>query len=333
MAIYRLGSMVSMKRKALKLTQDQLVENFDMDNSEICSTQVLRRIEKGSVGKAKTETFRKLMIKMGVLPERMYASLWVTDGKVLNLRTEIRVHIAQGEYEQAEQKLKRLEEKMVPKYPRNQQYRMERKATLDFKQGKISAEEYFEILWDALKCTVPMLDEIDIAEWPFNVDEFEILYEIATAYHKMDRKEQELELLLRLKTNVENEYMEQSYCIFWHTSILSKLSRFMCMTNQYEKAIEYCEEGIKECKKQNILGSVERFMYDMAWCSENQIRTGTLPEGESSEQGEFIKKERVFCKKQLVQAYYLSVGQGDDRSAERVKKLYEYLYPDEAKLF
>lgn len=332
MAIYRLGPMVHMKRKALKLTQEQLVEDFDKDSTEICSTQVLRRIEKGNVGKVKIEIFRKLMIKMGVLPERMYASLLVTDSKVLNLKTEIHVHICHKEYEQAEQKLQKLEEKMVPEYPRNQQYLMERKATLDFKQGKISAEQYFDVLWSALKCTVPMLEEVDIAEWPFSVDEFKILDGIAIAYHRMGKREEELELLLKLKKNIENEYMERNHYVSLHSYVLSRLSQFMCITDQYEKAMEYCEIGIEECRKHNILGNVHRFMYDMAWYKENRIRRGILPEGESLGQEEFIKKEREFCKKQLEQAYYLSVAQGDNDSAERIKKLYGYFYPDDTRL-
>ena len=135
MAIYLIGDLIRMMREAQRMTQDQLVEIYDMkdaknetsekkgldgnarenakENNEICSTQVLRRIEKGTVKRVKIKTFKKLMKKLGVLPENMYASLLVTDPRALNLKSEIHVHINQREYDEAEKKLSELEKIIV----------------------------------------------------------------------------------------------------------------------------------------------------------------------------------------------------------------------------
>ena len=72
---------------------------------------------------------------------------------------------------------------MMPDYPRNQQYLMGQRATLAYKQGELAAEKYLEILWSALRLTVTRLDEVDIARWPFDRMEFEILFEIVNVYH------------------------------------------------------------------------------------------------------------------------------------------------------
>lgn len=389
MAIYRLGDMIRMRREALGMTQNELVEiygteelkngksekmelkdklkdskkynnnndriedskkeksgNFNFntkdykkrknsnknedENNEICSTQVLRRIEKGTVGRVKIETFRKIMRKMGVLPEKTYASLLVTDCRALNLKPEIHMHILRQEYEQAEKKLSELEKKMVPGYPRNEQYRMEKKATLEYKRGRMSAEEYLDVLWGALKYTVPKLDDIDIADWPFNMNEFDILIGIENAYHAMKNREKELEFLLKLKKNVEREYMDRNHYVVWHEFVLACLSQLMCITGQKEQSLEYCEIGMKEAIERRILGNADRFLYDIAWNRENAMRKEDIKKEENLEQKELWKqKEREFCKKQLVQAYYLSAAGDDAFKAERVKKLFETFYPEE----
>ncbi|MCI8642645.1 MAG: helix-turn-helix domain-containing protein [Lachnospiraceae bacterium] len=335
MAIYRLSEMVRMRREALGMTQDELIEisdGVDTQDNVICSTDTLRRIEKGRITRVKNEVFKKIMMRFGVLPERVYSSIFVMDSKALNLKAEIHVHICRNEFKQAEKKLERLETMMMPDYPRNQQYLMGQRATLAYKQGELAAEKYLEILWSALRLTVTRLDEVDIARWPFDRMEFEILFEIVNVYHTAKEKETELEFLLKLKNNIEKKYMDQAYYVVWQMHALIGLSQLMCMTNQYKESTEYCLTGIEECQRWRILGSVYRFFYDLAWGRAQQIKS-KLSDEKSDEKSELlIKKERAFCRKQLVQAYYLSVAQSDLSGAERVKKLYENLYPDEVKL-
>lgn len=351
MAVYRLGDMVRMRREALGMTQSELVQIYEGKGAEeeqasamraeahgghkneICSVQVLRRIENGGVGRVKIDVFRRLMIKMGVLPERIYASLLVTDCRALRLKSEIHVHMNRREYGEAEKKLKELEPMLVPDYPRNRQYQMAVKAKLAYKKGEMEAGEYLTMLLDALRYTVPKLDEIDIAGWPFNVNEFDILLEIANAYHSMKEKKAELEFLLKMKKNVERKYMDEDHYVVWHVCAMIGLSQLMCLTGQHEKSMEYCETGIEECRKQRILGDVFRFLYDIVWNRETLISKGMFSENQPFEQQEAaIKKERAFCRKQLVQGYYLSVAQGDIYEAERIKRLYERNYPKAVKL-
>lgn len=350
MAVYRLGDMVRMRREALGMTQDELVQVYDgkacnpmapvrteaggEDRNEICSVQVLRRIENGGVKRVKIDVFRRLMGKMGLLPERIYASLLVTECRGLRLKSEIHVHMNQKEYEEAEKKLQELEKMLVPAYPRNEQYLIERKARLAYKKREMEAQKCLEILYGALKYTVPKLDQIDIAEWPFNMNEFDILFDIVNAYHNMKEREKELEILLKLKKNVERQYMDDAYYVVWHMYILKGLSQYMCVAGQIDESAVFCKTGIEECKKQRILGDVFGFLYDIAWGKETRMRKGmSSPEEGLAEQREAaIKEERAFCKKLLVQGYYLAVAQGDVHGAERIKRLYEKWYSETVKL-
>lgn len=355
MAIYRIADMIRMRRKALNWTQEELIQLYnagdesrdisgdrargqkgekDSDQSnEICSVQVLHHIENGEVQKVKINVYQDIMEKFGILPERMYASLMVTDSKALNLKIEIDTYFYTDHYEHVEKELQKLEVMMIPGYARNEQYLMERRATFAYMQRKISPEEYLKILWNALRLTIPMIDEIDISEWPFNEEEFNILSGIGNAYHFMEEREKELEFFLKLKENVEKEYMDTAHYVVWHMRALSGLSQLMCRERWHKKSIEYCKIGIEECKEQRILGKVYDFLYDIVWNKEQQIREGIFDRVELPEEREaLIKEERAFCKEMLAQAYNLSLAQGSIHDSEKIKMLYQEFYPKEAKL-
>ena len=192
MAVYRIGDVIRMKREALGITREKLCEL----SGEVCSVQTLYRIECGKV-KVKREVYKTLMKCMGQLPERNYASIVVSNQSSLNLKSEIQTHIFYKEYELAEQKLLELEKDMIPNYIRNKQYLLEKKATLQFRKQEITAEQYLEKLWEALRYTIPNVDNIDLEDWPCNEEEFEILIQIVHAYR--DKKEEKEKLLLKLK--------------------------------------------------------------------------------------------------------------------------------------
>ena len=186
MAVYRIGNVIRMKREALGITREKLCEL----SGEVCSVQTLYRIECGKV-KVKQEVYKTLMRCMNQLPERNYASIVVNNQASLNLKSEIQTHMFYKEYELAEQKLSELEKDMIPNYIRNKQYLLEKKATLQFQKQEITAEEYEEKLWEALRYTIPNVDNIKLEDWPYNEEEFEILIQIAHAYQNKRQQQRE----------------------------------------------------------------------------------------------------------------------------------------------
>lgn len=319
MAVYRIGDMLRMKREALGITREKLCELSE----EICSPQTLYRMECGKV-KVKQEVYRKLMECMGELPERNYASVLVSNYKALILKTEIQVHLVYREYEEAEKKLEELEQFLDSEYVRNQQYLLEIKSKLAYYKGQISLEKLVENLWMALRYTISGVGKIELKKWPYNNEEFDILFAIANNYSRMKQREQEKNILLQLKESVEKKYMDEDYYVSWHMPCLMKLSQLMSIRNQHEKSIEYCMQGVAESKKQLVLGVVFNLLYDLAWNRENLIQKGIIE-----------KKERESCKRLLVQAYYLCQAQNtehDANDAERIKRLCEYFYPGEITL-
>lgn len=315
MAVYRIGDILRMKREALEITREQLCEK----SGEICGVQTLYRIECGTV-KVKQKVYQKLMECMGELPERSYASVFVTDYQALNLKVAIDVLLINGKYEEAEQKLKELELFLVPGYVRNQQYLLKVKSTLAYYQQQISAREYLENLWKALRYTVQIPPE-KLEKWPLNCEEFDILTEIIWIYDKINERNKELEFALKLKENIERKYVDEDYYVSRHTISFVELSQLMCLEQQHEISMRYCLESIEESKSQRLLGNMYNLLYNIVWNKEEMIKKELLD-----------KKERESCKKLLVQAYYLSVAQGVKHSAERIKRLCERYYPGEITL-
>lgn len=261
---------------------------------------------------------------MGELPERNYASVLVSNYKALNLKTEIQIHLVYREYEQIEKKLEELEKFLDSEYVRNKQYLLEIKSKLAYDKGQISSEEHLENLWKALKYTIPRIDKIQLEYWPYNNEEFDIIFAIANIYSQMKQREQEEKVLLQLKESTEKKYMEEDYYVSWHIPCLMNLSQLMSIKKQHEKSMEYCMKGVEESRKQLVLGIVYNLLYDLAWNTENLIQKGIME-----------KKERESCKKLLVQAYYLCQAQTMEHGvndAERIKRLCEFFYPDEITL-
>lgn len=316
MAVYRIGDILRMKREALGITREQLCEL----SGEFCSIQTLYRIESGKV-KIKKNVYRKLMECMGELSERNYASVLVTDGRALNLKAKIYDHIVHREYKEAKEKLEQLEKEMIPDYVRNKQYLKEKKAYLAWVEGKITDEKYEQIIWENLKFTIPNLDKINIAEWPYNADELEMFFNLIKLYKNTNEINRAEELILKVKKSCEKRYMEEDYYISWHTFCIVELSMMMSINRNFKQAIKYCDEGMEEYKEQKIIGRVDSLLYDKAWNMELMIQDGIIEE-----------KERELCKKLLVQAYYMCISQRLQKDADRVKNLCEKFYPGEIML-
>ena len=318
MAVYRIGDMIRMKREALGITREKLCELSE----EICSPQTLYRMEYGKV-KVKQEVYRKLMECMGELPERNYASVIVSNYQDLHLKKEIGMHMFRGEYEKAEEKLEQLEKSMDTGYVRNKQYvgRMKIELKNDLDENH-SPEKKLNDLWDLLRLTIPNLNQIDMEKWPHNREEYIIICEILGTYTILKWRKKEEELLLKLIENNDKRYREEDYYIARETNYLDRLSQLMSITNQHERAITYCKDGIEKGKRQRLLGSIYNFLYDMVWNREQMIKKEKLP-----------KKERESCKRLLVQAYYISVACKNDYHSERIKRLCNKLYPEELRFY
>lgn len=301
MAVYRIGDILRMKREALGITREKLCEM----SGEICSVQTLYRMECGKV-KVKPDIYRKLMLCMGQLPERNYASIKVSNYQALNLKTEIQAHLAREEYEQAEKKLEELEQFMDTDYVRNKQFLLEMKVYLAYKKNEISSEVYLEKMMAALSYTIPKIEKEK--KWPYNTEEISMLWNIADAYHDMKMKSHEEDLLKKICRIGRLEYMEKIYAISCEINGLLGLSMLMSLCKKNDEAIKYCEEGIETCKSNRLLGRVYDMLYDEVW-NRAQVKNE--------------KKERENLKNLLVQAYYLSIAQNDINHTERIKRLIE----------
>lgn len=316
MAVYRIGDILRMKREALGITREKLCELSE----EACSPQTLYRMECGKV-KVKQDVYRKLMECMGELPERNYASVLVTKYQILNLKYEIQMNLVHREYEDAEKKLEELKKFMDMDYVRNKQYFLKIKSEINYQNQKNSIEEHLENLCMALRYTIPNIEKIEVEQWPYNCEEFDIIIAMAGLYDEMNQREHTEKILLQMKKNTEKRYMDKNFYVWRHKKCFVELSQLMCLKQQHKISMEYCREGVKESREQRILGNVYDLLYDLAWNKEKMIQKGIIE-----------KKERESCKRLLVQAYYLSISQGMEHSAERIKKTYDRFYPGEVTL-
>ena len=140
-------------------------------------------------------------------------------------------------------------------------------------------------------------------------------------------------MLLKLKKNIEEQYMDWAHYVIWHIGILERLSRFMSMIGKNDESINYCKIAVRECKEHNILGNVCNFLYDIVWNSEQNIVNKLLVQGNTFPYEEVqVTNERATRKRLLAQGYFLSLAQGSNFEAQRIKRLSEKCFPGEIKL-
>lgn len=313
MAVYRIGEILRMKREALGISREKLCEM----SGEICSPQTLYRIECGKM-KVKRETYQQLMSCMGQLPERSYASIIVPKNQYLSIKSDIYDHLVFGEFEKAEEKLLLLEQVMDRSYPRNRQYLMKYKATLAYTLNKIDAEEYQNILVEALRCTIPQWDEIDMAEWAYNEQEMEIIFDILHTYHALNLDEKYLDACLKLKMNIERHYMDDDYYTLWHARVLSCIAWAESKKQQYNTAINYLALGKQDLIKWRNMSYGGNILCNDYLCKRNQYTKTNTPDD----------TQRA-SKRQLVQAYYLSVAQNVKVESDFIKKKGKQFFSDD----
>lgn len=154
MGAYLIGEIVKQTRESLDISQEELCDG-------ICSVETLSRIETGKSAPSRVN-FEALMERMGKCGKKYLPFVRHTDMETHLMREEIHRDISQFRYAEAGEVLRQLEERLNADDPVNHQYVLRYRALVDFKLGKISLSEKRSQLAEALHCTVPRYEKIDV---------------------------------------------------------------------------------------------------------------------------------------------------------------------------
>ncbi len=175
---YFIGEIIRQKRTELGLKQCQLCEG-------ICEPTTMSRIESGKQMPG-LNTLKNLLQRLGLSDERYYALVSKNEMQIADLQTEIVSANVFKDPQRGLPKIAELEELADPDDHLLHQFILRSKVLLGKKEnGQIvaySLEEKLDMLFKAIRLTVPNFDIDAIAEGLYSIDEAKVINQIALVY-------------------------------------------------------------------------------------------------------------------------------------------------------
>lgn len=300
MGRYRLGDIVSMTRKALSITQEQLSEG-------ICSIETLSRVESGRQNPSK-DVYELLMERMGRVRERAYSMQSVSDFKALDLIRKFDKTLQAYDYHRADYILEDIV-KMLGSTPLDKQFVIRAEGLVNYRLGRISTDEFLEELQKAIKITIPKYGKISLTNWPLTYSETVLILNLSTAYSEKGDYEKGIGTLKDVYSALKKSYMDEEQRVIMQIAVLNNLSKWHGLIESHDKAIEIAIEGIEICRKFKIGSVLPSLLYNYVWNNEQLIEKGALsPEN---------KRE---CINNLKKAYYIASAMQQSYTMEFINK-------------
>ncbi len=286
MGRYRLGDIISMTRKSLSITQEQLCE-------DICSVETLSRIETGKQNPGR-DVYELLMERMGRIRDRAYSMLSVSDFKILEKMRQFEVCIQAYDYHRAEYILEEIKQK-VGGTNIDKQFISRAECLVDYRLNRISADEFLDKLKKAIQITIPRYEEISLANWPLTFNEVTLLLNIATAYSEKEEYRKAIDILEEVYTALRQSYIDNEQRAIINVVVLYSISKWYGLIGEPQRAIETSSEGIDISKEFKIGNVLPHLIYNYVWNKKQLIDKGELPPENKRE-----------CISYLKQAYYIA---------------------------
>ena len=232
----------------------------------IISPRHMERVENGKSNITESN-YGKLAAVYGK-PETTKMTLIATDSlEVLRLRQQISTLQYMAQYKQAKKQIEIIENLLDMNYPANKQFLLFCYALQGRHLEEMSNAECIDRLKQALDCTVPYMEGIDLKKWEYQKQEAMIIANIASIYREMDdlsTAEKWCNYVWNAEKNKTRQYglTSKKYCIIArvYTNILGD-------SGKHSMAIDTDWEAIHHLLLGKDLHCIGDLFYDIAWNS------------------------------------------------------------------
>lgn len=294
--VFYIGDVLRIRREMYGLTQKELSKG-------ICSVRTLRRAEKKEAN-MQHALVSALLRKLGLSKEFQRARIVTNDREVLRLRDEILLARNNRDTKRCRELLKEIREKVSNTIPENQQYLIELEASLDWKEGKISKEEFVAREDKALQCTLAAKDFFHVDE--IYLTEMEMMC-IRKKMHGIEDFEK------RKYINFLLHYFEEcgkrcklSDCVSMYEFMMIYVVNELGNMGEYKTAIYLDKKVLQEDLKSKRVWVIGNILYEYLWNEKEQ----------SIKAGQNVNKEKMteqlkqcillshFCKQTFYENFY-----------------------------
>ncbi|MBE5951322.1 MAG: hypothetical protein E7260_06960 [Lachnospiraceae bacterium] len=310
MAYYNLSKVVKMRRKALGVKR----EEFDAEGP---TGMTVYRIEEGK-HKTSERTYRSLTRSMGIEESTYQGILKTKKLNELQVTYEIAYLLWSKNDKNAEQKIESLKEKLDEKDMRNYQYLRYMEERIRYGKGEITAEEYEKVLEELLQLRVTKGYSVDMSSWPLHIKECQMVSALNNVLKKERKYEQQKELLIKLKTVLEHDYMNNENKELYQIIASVLWADMLGNIGAHREAIKMDEENLKQCEEKKEFRYLADVYYDLFW---NYLML--------KKQETLSAEEEERCRQCLLRAYYIDQAHGGlhPRYGQRLQEC----YPEELK--
>lgn len=240
---YFIGEIIRQKRTELGLKQCQLCEG-------ICEPTTMSRIESGKQMPG-LNTLKNLLQRLGLSDERYYALVSKNEMQIADLQTEIVSANVFKDSQRGLPKIAELEELADPDDHLLHQFILRSKASLGKREdGQIvaySLDEKLDMLFKAIRLTVPNFDIDAIEEGLYSIDEVKVINHIATVYSDLKQHEKAIRIYDQLLQYINKHFQNILQSGGLLPLVAFNYARELDLIGRYTDAIEIAETGWKAC--------------------------------------------------------------------------------------
>lgn len=234
-----ISELIGEERKVLNQTQEEMAYELEMDQKTIS------RIETGKY-KPKQGTFRKMKEYMEFDRDICNTRIVVDNFELLEWEREVVKEAHFRRNEKAEKMYEKLKSRLSMEFNENVQY--VKFMDCYFKRilhRSITEEEAIQLFTEAFRVTRKNCSMEDLDKVVLTKNEAEIIHKIAMAYDNLNRRDEAIKLLEKVKAGYENSRVDVKY----HYRVIALVNQSLCRMyeegNQLEKSIALGIQGIR----------------------------------------------------------------------------------------
>lgn len=257
---YNIGYYIKRIRQEKGISQEALYEG-------LCSRSTIHRIESGKQ-QPTMFTASHLLQRLGLDENSFLVPLGPQDFEICNLKKEIVALNAQFQFEQALERIDRLEKLVAPKDRLAQQFLLRSRALAGYRQdGERLPYDYptqRQMLLDALDITHPDFDLEKIERCLLSIEDIKSLNQIAITYSETGDRRFAIRIYEQLLRYPGQNLLNIDALLSVVPMLHYNCSRLLGLEKRFEEELEVAQTGYEICVKYNKARMMGGLLLNMA---------------------------------------------------------------------
>lgn len=288
---YSIGDIIRQERKAQRLSQEELSDG-------ICAPSWLSKIESGACIPTYS-IFSLLMQRLGKDTTPYISFQSEIEMKIEKLKFEVRRYYSGEQIDKAISSYRELEKLIKDREPFNAQF-MGFVHVLLFEEQYPDKEQVISKLYEMLLLTRPEFELSKLNTYLLSKDEIIILNNIAIALRELNRMDEAIEILERLKLYLENPKFDFEEKRRTYPIILYNLAKWHRLNENYSKTLVVCEEAQVFCALYDTWTVIPEIIFNKGCANA-------------------LLEKKAEAREAFIQSYYLFLAKGEIDHASHLK--------------